>query len=222
VVSTDPGAGLPVRKDGAVELKVSKGPQFVVVPTVVGTQQDAAVTALSRVDLTVGTTQQTYSDRPKGEVIAVDPAAGQRVHNGDAVTLTVSQGPQPVEVPTLTGDTQAVAEAALSQLRLVVAYAPGSYDTTIPAGSVLSQTPSSGTLLPGQKVTLVLSKGPPLVTVPTVVGRQFADAQSILQGLGFQVVRNNILGGFFGTVRVQDPSGGSQVPKGSTVTLTVV
>jgi len=30
------------------------------------------------------------------------------------------------------------------------------------------------------------------------------------------------LGGFFGTVRLQDPAGGSKVPKGSTITLTIV
>jgi beta-lactam-binding protein with PASTA domain/serine/threonine protein kinase len=222
VVSTDPVAGGPVRKDGAVELRISKGPEFVLVPTVVGVQQNAARTAVSHAYLALGDTRQTYSDRPKGEVVSVDPAAGQRVHNGETVTLTVSKGPQPVDVPTLNGQTKADAEAALHDLRLVAAYAPGSYDDTVPAGRVLSQTPSKGTLLPGQKVTLVLSKGPHLVTVPSVVGKQVREARSILEALGFQVDRTNILGGFFGTVRVQNPAAGSQAPKGSTITLTVV
>ena len=31
-----------------------------------------------------------------------------------------------------------------------------------------------------------------------------------------------LLGGLFGTVRLQDPAGGSEAPKGSTVTLTIV
>jgi beta-lactam-binding protein with PASTA domain/tRNA A-37 threonylcarbamoyl transferase component Bud32 len=222
VVSTDPGAGRPVRKDAAVQLRISKGPEFVLVPGVVGTQQDAARTALNHADLTVGNTQQAYSDKPKGVVVSVDPTGGQRVHNGDTVTLTVSKGPQPVDVPTLTGRTSADAESALHALRLVAVYAPGRYDDTAPAGTVLSQTPSQGTLLPGQKVTLVLSKGPELIAVPSVVGRQIGDARSVLEGLGFQVRRSNILGGFFGTVRVQDPPGGSKAPKGSTITLTVV
>jgi beta-lactam-binding protein with PASTA domain len=222
VVSTDPGPGRRVRKDGAVQLRISKGPEFVVVPTVVGTQQDAARSALGHAHLAVGDTRQSYSDRPKGEVVSADPAAGQRVHNGDPVTLTVSKGPQPVEVPTLSGQTKADAQATLRNLRLIVAYAPGRYDDTVPEGSVLSQTPNKGTLLPGQKVTLVLSRGPQLVTVPTVVGKQVVQARSILEGLGFQVDRNNILGGFFGTVRVQNPPGGSLAPKGSTITLTVV
>ena len=33
---------------------------------------------------------------------------------------------------------------------------------------------------------------------------------------------HNILGGFFGTVRSQDPGAGEKAPKGSTISLTVV
>ena len=43
-----------------------------------------------------------------------------------------------------------------------------------------------------------------------------------LEAQGFKVTVRRALGGFFGTVRLQDPSGGSKAPKGSTITLTIV
>ena len=71
-------------------------------------------------------------------------------------------------------------------------------------------------------MTLVVSKGPVLVDVPDVVGQQLEQARATLEAPGFKVDVRRALGGFFGTVRLQDPSGGSKVPKGSTITLTIV
>jgi serine/threonine-protein kinase len=70
-------------------------------------------------------------------------------------------------------------------------------------------------------VTLTLSKGPKQVKVPSYIGKQAADARRELEKLGFDVRVNNVLGGFFGTVRDQDPVD-KEVPEGSTITLTVV
>jgi serine/threonine-protein kinase len=223
VVSTDPEAGRPVRKDGTVILKVSQGPAVVKVPVVVGQQLDAARAALTAGHLTVQDVQEAYDDQqPKGAVLSVKPDQGEQVKNGTGVSLTVSKGPQPVDVPDLVNKTQSAAEAILAQLKLGVGYATPRNDDTVPAGSVLAQSPDSGTLVPGQKVTLTLSKGPVLVPVPSVIGMQYPQARSTLEGAGFTVRRNNFMGGFFGTVRLQNPPGGSQAPKGSTIVLTVV
>ena len=78
------------------------------------------------------------------------------------------------------------------------------FSETVAAGSIISQTPEAGTA--GHRmdtVTLVVSKGPPLVEVPDVFGKQFEEAKTILEGLGFVVARENVLGGLFGTVRAQ-------------------
>jgi len=81
--------------------------------------------------------------------------------------------------------------------------------------------PAGGTLFRGDPVALVVSSGPPLVDVPSVVGQQLGAAQQQLEAAGLRVEVQRVLGGFFGTVRAQDPPAG-QVRKGSTVTLTVV
>ena len=95
------------------------------------------------------------------------------------------------------------------------------FDRNIPEGAVVSQSPANGTLTRGGTVTLTISKGPRMVEVPSYIGKQAAEAKRALEGLGFQVRVNNILGGFFGTVRDQDPVD-TEVPEGSVITLTVV
>jgi serine/threonine-protein kinase len=86
---------------------------------------------------------------------------------------------------------------------------------------VVAQDPASGNLTRGGTVTLTISKGPKLVEVPSFIGKQAKEAKEALEQLGFEVQIDEILGGFFGTVRAQDPVDTS-VPEGSLVTLTVV
>jgi beta-lactam-binding protein with PASTA domain len=222
VVSTKPDRGRPVRKDGAVELRVSRGPEFVTVPPVVGRTEKDAREALEAAHLAVDRTEQKFDDKPAGQVIAADPHVGDQARNGTPVTLTVSKGPEPVQVPDVVKRSKDEAEAALRAVRLKPAYGEPVFDDTIPEGFVVSQTPADATLLPGNKVTLVLSKGPELVPVPSVVAQQFGQAKATLEAQGFKVRRVNVLGGVFGTVRVQLPGGGVKAPKGSTVVLTVV
>jgi serine/threonine-protein kinase len=95
------------------------------------------------------------------------------------------------------------------------------FSRDIPKGAVVSQAPAEGTLTRGGTVTLTVSKGPRMVEVPSYIGKQAKEAEQALRQLGFDVKVNNILGGFFGTVRDQDPVN-KEVPEGSVITLTVV
>ena len=81
---------------------------------------------------------------------------------------------------------------------------------------------TTGTLFQGDPVTLVVSKGPELVAVPDVFGKQEGEATSILVGLRFKVTIERFAGGPFGTVTRQSIDAGTAAPKGSTITLTVV
>ncbi len=114
--------------------------------------------------LTVGNITSAYSDTvPVGHVISQDPVDGTRVILGTAVDLVVSSGPQPVEevdVPTVTGITQAAAEAAIVDTGLTVGNITSAYSDTVPAGHVISQEPAEGTqALLGTVVNLVVSLG---------------------------------------------------------------
>jgi serine/threonine-protein kinase len=58
--------------------------------------------------------------------------------------------------------------------------------------------------------------------MPNLVGQQYAEAAAALEALGLKAERRNVLGGLFGTVRDQSVPETQPVPKGSTITLTVV
>ncbi len=135
--------------------------------------------------------------------------------------MTVSKGRKPIEVPDLTGKDAKDAARALKELGLKVDASTEENSDTVPTGGVVRQEPRDGTLFRGDTVRLVVSKGPVLVDVPNVVGQQVDEARRILEAAGFTVDVRRALGGFFGTVRLQDPAGG-QAPKGSTVTVTIV
>ncbi|MGN6087661.1 MAG: PASTA domain-containing protein, partial [Actinomycetales bacterium] len=93
------------------------------------------------------------------------------------------------------------------------------FSDTVDKDAVISQAPTGGTLTKGSTVTLTVSKGPDLVTVPNLRGKRVEDAQKILQDLGLEA---NIVRAPFGPGRVFDQSKSGQVKRGSTVTLYVV
>ena len=96
------------------------------------------------------------------------------------------------------------------------------FDDEVPEGAVVEQEPVSGQVERGSSVRLVISKGPELVTVPSVVGQQFERAKEQLEALGLEVEREDVRGGFFGTVREQSVEPGTHVPKGTEIVVRVV
>lgn len=223
VVGSDPEEGLEIRKFQPVALFVSKGPQLFPLPEMTGRSLEEGKSALNEAEMALGPINEKFDETaPAGTVLAQDPAAGTAVKRGTPVSFTVSKGPQPIPVPDVRGKSQDDAVKALEAAGLKAVIAPETVnDRTVPKGAVAAQTPASGTLTKGQSVTLTVSKGPKLMQVPSFIGKQADDARKALEKLGFQVRINNVLGGFFGTVRDQDPVN-TEVPEGSLVTLTVV
>jgi serine/threonine protein kinase/beta-lactam-binding protein with PASTA domain len=222
VVATDPGPGKSVSKHGTVVLDVSKGPERYAVPTLAGLATSKAEDALANTHLTLGEVTQEYSDTVKnGLVISSDPVSGTLLAPDKPVNLVVSQGPAPVQLDDWTGKPATQATQTLEGDGLTVK-ATQKYNETVPQGDVISQSPGPGTVHRGDTITLVVSNGPPLVLVPDVTGKHVDQARKILQKAGFQVQVRNVLGGFFGTVRLESPDGNSKAPKGSVVTITIV
>ncbi|HEV7172907.1 Stk1 family PASTA domain-containing Ser/Thr kinase [Pedococcus sp.] len=223
VMSTDPGAGTKVGRGTDVKVTVSKGPERYAVPTVLNKSQAEATDEITAAKLTVGKVSQAFSDTvTQGLVISVDPAPGTQLKRGAPVDMVVSEGRQPIPVTDFTGQPAAQAVDTLTKAGLLVDATQQENSDTVPKGNVIRQSPSGGTLFKGGQVTLVVSKGPVMVTVPNVEGSQEADATKVLTAAGFKVSVQRFMGGIFGTVRSQDPPAGSQQPKGSTITLVVV
>src|SRR5262249_24563570 len=130
-----------------------------------------ATTAITNATLVLGTvTTQASATVPAGSVISQTPTSGTQVAVGSAVNLVVSSGPPPVAVPNVVGLTSAVATTAITNATLVLGTVTTQASTTVPSGSVISQTPTSGTQVAvGSAVNLVVSSVPPQVAVPNVV-----------------------------------------------------
>ena len=223
VISANPGAGAEVGRSTAVVLTVSKGPERYAVPTLVGSTATEAKARLAENRLTLGGSSEAYDEKiPAGQIVSSTPKAGTQLRRGTAVTIVVSKGRQPIDVTDYTGKPADQAVAALTDAGLRVDATKQEFSTDVPKGSVISQNPATGTLFRGDQVTLVVSKGPEMVSVPNVQGKQLRQARKILEDAGFQVRVESFMGGLFGTVRSQSPAGDAKAPKGSTVTLVVV
>ena len=97
------------------------------------------------------------------------PPEGTEVTKGTRVRLLVSQGPEQVTVPDVTGLTRESAEARLRDEGLEVS--AEEQESDVAEGDVISQNPSAGTSVTrGATVTIVVSTGRPQVDVPDVVG----------------------------------------------------
>ncbi|MEI8260358.1 MAG: Stk1 family PASTA domain-containing Ser/Thr kinase [Actinomycetes bacterium] len=224
IVSSDPMAGAGVREAGTIDVIVSKGPERYAVPDVRGQTQAAATSALDAAHLIVGSVTEDYDDKAAaGTVARSTPKAGTSAKPGAAVDLVISTGPKPVAVPDVTGRKLGNANRTLASAGLTSTTASEQYSETAKAGVVLSQNPRPGTTVnSGTAVSIVVSKGPPPVTVPKLIDMPTARAVATLKKLG--LVPRVLKGAATPLNRVysQDPAPNTDVPKGSTVTIRII
>jgi len=223
IMSTDPGPESKARTGSVVLAVVSKGPERYDVPKLKKLTLEEAEVALSAANLTVGEQTEAYHDSvKKGAIISSDPPAGESVKPDTPVSLVVSKGPEPVTIPTLEGTDGDAAEKTLTDLGLEVDRKDKTSESVAKDLVISTDPPAGAGTFRGETIELVVSKGPPLVEVPNVVGMNEDEARATLQGAGFVVAVNKPLGFVVFGVNSQDPRGGTKAPKGSTVTITVV
>lgn len=113
VIGTVPGAGTPRHSGSAIAIVVSKGAP-VELPDVTGASVEDATAQLEGAGLKVKiAAEQVNSEFDKGQVAGQTPGAGHEAATGDTVTLTLSKGPEMVEVPDVVGDSVDDAKKAL-------------------------------------------------------------------------------------------------------------
>ncbi len=195
--------------------------QRVTVPDVVGMSVDEAQRALESQGLRLGAQTPQTSDEPEDTVLSQNPEADTRLATGEAVTVTVSAGKQQTQVPPLEGLTSLDdVRTALKDAKLELGNVK-QVESSEPEGLVLNQDPQAFTTVDvGTKVNIEVSTG--VVDVPGVIGFTQSAATSALSKAGLDVsVVTASSDQPAGIVTNQDPSEGSQVKKGTTVTITV-
>lgn len=186
IAATDPTGGARVLSGSDVQLTVSAGRP--VVPDIApGTPVDIATAAISGGDLTprTGASSDYDDDTPAGTVLRTDPQSGTTLTVGATVTLVLSAGPEPVDVPAVTGSPQADATSTLTGAGLRVGTVTRRFDAGVDAGTVLSSSPGAGGRAPrGSAVDLVVAAS---LTVPDLRGTPVDTARATLQRDGWQV-----------------------------------
>lgn len=225
VISTDPVADERVKRNTEVMAIVSKGPERYPVPTLAGLTLDDAKQTLTDAHLAAGKISQEFSESvAKGIIVRAGIEPGTQAKPATPVDLTVSAGRRPIPVPALVGRTFADAKAQLEASGLAVKTAEQHSDR-VAKGTVISHNPPDGTVYRGDPITLVVSKGPVMVTVPTItVGTPEAKAVAAIKNAGLtpKVMYGSPDWLRAGIFSVAEPGAGTQLPKGSTVTIYVV
>ncbi|MEV8212166.1 Stk1 family PASTA domain-containing Ser/Thr kinase [Leifsonia sp. NPDC077715] len=225
VSSTDPKAGVPAGRGSTVTLRISQGPKPVDIPPLAGLTTDAAKSAITAVGAKVGdVTPQFDAKVPADTVISAtradngaDISGGGSYFEAAAVNLVVSAG----AIPDVAGKSVDDANTILSKVGLHTAAGPESYSDTVDKGDVISAKPQNDPVRPGDTLLLETSKGPEPVTVPDVVGKNWADAKKALTDAGFKLKYSaiaDVAPSAFVVSKIS-PEAGTQQPKGSTISV---
>jgi serine/threonine-protein kinase len=194
------------------------------VPDVAGLSLEEAQQQLENAGFQGQEGQARPCEEEAGTVCETDPAAGQELERDSVVTLILSEGPQAVEVPEVTGDSFEEAEAALTELGLQVTREDEESTDEEPE-TVLEQDPAAGDEVePDSTVTLTVAVEPEGVPVPDVVGDNVEAARAELTAAGFNPVTQNQIDDSrtVGEVIRQEPGAGDRAEAGAVITLYVV
>src|SRR3954447_26429774 len=195
----------------------------ITVPNLIGLDSTVAQSQLQQKGLTFKIDNQPNDLVAQNKVFDQDPKPDASVAKNSAVTLKVSSGKASVPVPKVVGKNVDDATTELQAAGFNVAQKLQADDKKA-AGIVIATDPLGGnTAKQGDTVTIVVSSGKQVLTVPDETGKDAGSAEADLRSQGFTVARVQQASDSVdsGTVISTDPPAGSPAEKGSKVTLTV-
>ncbi len=128
--------------------------------------------------------------------------------------------------PTLANLTVAEARTSLAKVHMTLAEGRPIKSITVGSGDIVSQSPKAGvSVKEGTTVTVVVSDGPPNVTVPSLAGMTCAQATNALTAAHFKSVcapgayNNNVTAGVLDIWTIGSTQNPTMAPYGATITL---
>jgi beta-lactam-binding protein with PASTA domain/predicted Ser/Thr protein kinase len=224
---TEPGAGTVVVEGRNIKVFFNPEPELQEVPNVEGQPLQDARRILAGAGFRIGNeTTRPTNDVEEGRVIRTDPAAGTQVAQDTPINVIVSGGREQIAVPS------SVIGLPEDQARQILENDPYGFTVTtvtepsdsVQAGLVIRTDPGAGELVDrGGQVQLIVSDGPPGVTVPNVVGSTEAGARQQLAQFNVSVSTRELPAGDpnDGLVISQSIAAGSVAPAGSDIELVV-
>jgi eukaryotic-like serine/threonine-protein kinase len=216
VAEQTPRPGGTVRRFTTIRIVPSSG---IILPDLKNQKVGTAEQALDNLGLRWREQQRPSADVQAGLVAGTDPKAGVPIGPDQTVQVFVSIGRPNVEVPRVAGERldSAVADLRQAGFKTNVVRV---FDATVPKGSVVGTNPGGGfQQLWGATVQVYASKGPDMVVVPDVRNLTRERAEAALRASGLRWTYPPLR--FGGVIGGQDPQPGAEVPRGSTVRLSV-
>ena len=196
----------------------------VAMPKLTGLTEDEAKTALAKLNFSnvqpAGDPVQTDDCPDPPKVQNQSPATGTVVRIDQAVSYQLCKPPDKVTVPSdLIGATRKAAETALTKAELKPEFK--NVDSDAPKDTVVAVEKAGQQVDPGTTITVSISRGN-VAQVPNVVGMTEDRATQSLQQAGYKVdVQPGEPSPNPGVVESQDPTSGTKLAKGKTVTIVV-
>lgn len=198
------------------------------IPNIVGLTQDEAKEELKKLKINYEVESEEYNNEVEvGKIISQDPKyiENYTVLQKSTIKVKISKGPELVKMPKVAGLTYEEAEQILKNLNLTVEKIEET-SQKIEEGIVISQENAEGEdLKAGDTVKIHVSSGTgiPKVVVVGVVGKQLADAKSILTGLKLEVnvEEQEDTTKSEGVILKQSIEPGTTVEEGTAITITV-
>ena len=160
------------------------------IPNIVGITWEEAKSKITAANLNYQLQEEQYSkDVPLGYVISQEPAyvENYKIKEKNVIKVVLSKGQKIVTVPKVVGEEQAKAIETLSNLELLVEVKE-EYNNKIQAGFVISQDIEEKTeIKAGEKITITVSKGIEMVTVPNLIGKSEEDAKKEIEAAGLKL-----------------------------------
>jgi eukaryotic-like serine/threonine-protein kinase len=141
-------------------------------PDFINMELSEAQKAAGEIGATISVRAEEYSNKvSKNHIMDQTPKAGTPINPGDTINVVISKGPSQASVPSVVGLTIGEAQRVIEENKLAlgtVNYEHSSQDKDI----VLSQSPNSGNIQPGDKINLVVSNGPKVEAPTTPVEQE--------------------------------------------------
>ncbi|RUP94212.1 Stk1 family PASTA domain-containing Ser/Thr kinase [Corynebacterium pseudodiphtheriticum] len=223
VVRTNPSVGSQLQRNTTVTVTVSTGKEDTQVPRLVNMTPQEASAALAEVGLELEPeVDEEFSDSiEQGRITRHEPAAGANLPKGSRVRVTISRGPEIVDVrvPSLTGMKWNQARETLESLGFVPK--PQFVDSLEPADRVLG-VDGAGQMRPeGSDVRVEVSNGL-LTTMPDITRKNRSQALNALRDAGWEASESKLFTGEpvdtavvtdQGLIAVTSPSPGETIRK---------
>jgi serine/threonine-protein kinase len=194
------------------------------VPDLTGRTTEQAKAALSPLKLKLRVTQRSFFDGSSaGQILSQSPAPHQKAKEQSSIGVVVSRGPPPVDVPDLTGKTQAEATSLLTTAGFAVAVIE-TPDENVKKGLILDWGPKVASLPKHSTVTIKVSTGPAPRPIADWKGKTFEEAKAALEDQGFKVTKKESYSDDVkdaGKVISTEPGAGKQAAYGSTIVVNV-